>query len=1017
MAGKTLSFYNITGGLNTVQDLATINSTPNRTESPDMKNIEYYKYGGIKTMKGNRNILSTPLVTDDGIEINCGYEYLSKGESTMVVVDGWSRVYRYDPATKSLVNVITYAKANGWTVEDGNDYFKAPTSGNYQTLINDDSMGSGYIEGQERQIRRHSITSYNNGIIVTNGYSLLYYNLEDKVIKNYIPRLVQTITSESGAESQLYIPIQSNVIAAYKGRLFLANDKLNQFYNKSSDTVPYTNTLSYDNTLYYSGVGYGDNTNETYWTEGAEESDAGRFNNFFGDNSLFTGLMPWSEYLVIHKSKQTYLLDGTSSDSTQWILSPYSHYSVDSQQGIVVANSAYYGYVRDAGGIYPILQRTIYNSTFEGGELSFKIKDSFKYIDLENLQNIYATFHPLNNWIMFYVPTLTNGLSNHCYIYDIKTKTWLYREVPQDVTCAFKFDNKVYIGTRDGLVLEEFYGTSFNGEPIEFYWLSPSYMWGGGTNNTTTSEFRTKLVNEYTNHFYVESLRDGNTIATTKRLISNSGDNLSGLIWDIGILGGEPRVIPTTHPETMFDFLTDNIGDFNPDNYVKVANGYNIKQVPTIVWAYETTEGTTYYSKDNPLKSYSKLYSDSKLTYFVGYYNDKQFVQRDPNGDLEFIDYVTNTAYAWQPQVVTDICFRNSNGVMAWVPVGGSSSCRTNLKTQTTTTTQIYAFYGVDNNGQRNGYYVGVDNLSDANKIVNGTMSPIKMYYLDDNNWNRTFSSNGNSLYVYGARHALYGTATGWGVGAGLPMNQDSPTTSGFVFTWSFSQGTFNSLRLERATSKDKTTTVYTEIPSGTSPLSITKTYTPTNVTENTTSITINVNGTPTVLQRYSAGDFKKAVGTNIIYTNTSTPTTSDKASSSLSMEGNLTISSVGSGYINIGTIQYLRYPSGDNSYTTEAPYKASNILAGLTPTQIESTTRIYDYYADYLKWNTNKSLTDSVWDDNSWLAQGYQTKRFLLPNQYFQTIQYRFSGEALTDSICIAGFEVDGIQLTEVPY
>lgn len=1022
MAGKTLRFYNLTGGLNTIQDMATINSTPNRTESPDMKNIEYYKYGGIQTMKGNKNIIKTLPTPDDGIEINCGYEYLTKGQSTMIVVDGFSRVYRYDPLTKSLINVITYAKANGWTVEVGEDYFRSPTSGNFQTLLDDDSMGSGYVEGSgvPKQVRRHSIVSYNNGIIVTNGYSLLYYNQEDKVIKNYIPRLVQTITNETGEESKLYIPIQSNVIAAYKGRLFLANDKLNEFYNTSNDTVPYTNTLSYDNTLYYSGVGYGDNTDDTYWTEGAEESDAGRFNNFFGDNSLFTALMPWAEYLVIHKSEQTYLLDGTNSDSTQWVLSPYSNYSVDSQQGIVIANSAYYGYVRDAGGIYPILQRSIYNSTYQGQELSFKIKDSLHFIDLDRLQNIYGAYHPINNWIMFYVPDLTNGLSNHCYIFDIKTKTWLYREVPQNVTCAFKFDNKVYIGTKDGLVLEELSGTTFNGEPISFHWLSPSYMWGGGTDNTTTSEFRVKLVNEHTNHFYIESLRDGNTIATKKRLITNSGDNLTGLIWDIGLLPATPKEISETNPESQFDIVTD-LGDFNPDNYTYIeGTGYVLNKVATIVYKYSTSSGQVYYSKDNPLKPYSKLYSDNLLHNFVGYYSDKQFLVKDVNGDLEIIDYVQNIAYAWQQQTITDICFKNSNGVMAWVPVSGGNSCRTNLKTQTNTVTDIYAFYGVDYNKKRNGYIVGTKNQSDVSKIMNGTTENLKMYVRDNNGeWGRTVPSNNSNYYIWASKRAPYGSAIGYGIGAGLPEGQDVPPTSNFFLVWSYSNAynTFNQLQLERAPEYDSKKNTYTEVPSGTNPLSITKTYSPTNVTPNTTSITIQVNGVTTTLQRYSSGDFKKATNSKVIYTQVKNPTTSDKASSTLAMGNDLTITNTSSNSITVGSNEYIRYTTADNTYTTTETYKAINILAGLTPTEESSEVPVYDYYSDYVKWNTTRSLTDTVWDESSWLAQGYQTKRFLLPNQYFQTVQYRFSGEALTDSICLAGFEVDGIQLTEVPY
>lgn len=1005
MAGKTLRFYNLTGGLNTIQDLATINSTPNRTESPDMKNVEYYKYGGIRTMKGNRNILSTPLVTDDGIEINCGYEYLTKNKSTMIVVDGWSRVYRYDQDTKELVNVIDYAKANGWTVEDGYDYFQSPTSGNYKPLLDENinAMGQGWVEGKLRNINRHCIVSYNNGIIVTNGYSLLYYNQEDKVIKNYIPRLVQKFT-EGTTETIVNIPIQSNVIAAYKGRLFLASDELKPFYNKPTDNSTYTNTASYDNTLYYSGVGYGNNTDDTYWIEGAEESDAGRYNNFFGDNSLFTALMPWSEYLVIHKSEQTYLLDGTSSDSSQWVLSPYSNYSVDSQQGIVVANSAYYGYVRDAGGIYPILQRSIYNSTYQGAELSFKIKDSLHFIDLEKLDTIYATFHPINNWLMFYIPELTGDYSNHCYIFDIKTKTWLYREVPQNVTCAFKFNNKVYIGTKDGLVLEELYGTTFNGEPIDFYWLSPSYMWGGGTDNTTTREFRVKLVNEGSNHFYVESLRDGNTIETKKRLISNQGDNLNGLIWDIGINQGTPSTKKEDTDNDLFDTLTE-LGDFNPANYdynTSTAT-YQIKTIPTKVWRYVTSNGT-YYSKDNPLKTSSKIYSDPELKTFVGYYNDNIFYVKDTSGDVTLIEYVTKVAYAWREQTITDICFRNNNGIMAWVPIGGGVA-KTNLKTVTTSKQEITQIglrcYRLSPNLT---WDVRI-NTNDYQTKWNTPNIYIEAWVGQDGQ-GFVHSNNQGSFWIWTGTEAR----DDFGTGERNKQLVVRQTSSGVNVSIGSGFSRY------QANDNVQTITTTTEQPSGTSPLSITKTYTPTNVTPDTQSITIKVNGVDTPLTRYSSGDFKTGEG-SIVYTSLENPTTDDKASSNLSMGEDLNITAVGSNYIQIGNSKYLRYTTGNNSYTIEQPYQASSVFKDVTPSEISSTDRIYDYQNDYIRWKTNRSLTDTVWDLNSWLALGYQTKRFLLPNQYFQTVQYRFSGTALTDSICLAGFEVDGIQLTEVPY
>ena len=85
-----------------------------------------------------------------------------------------------------------------------------------------------------------------------------------------------------------------------------------------------------------------------------------------------------------------------------------------------------------------------------------------------------------------------------------------------------------------------------------------------------------------------------------------------------------------------------------------------------------------------------------------------------------------------------------------------------------------------------------------------------------------------------------------------------------------------------------------------------------------------------------------------------------------------------------------------------------------ITYTLVETIKVLEDYqYPDEMPINT---LTDTVWDNNLWVNIGYETKRMILSDQYFETIQYRFYGNSLEDNLCIAGFEVDGIQLTEVP-
>ena len=57
--GKSFKYQNLTGGLNLVSSIGTINQSPRRTESPDMVNVEYFKLGGIKSMEGNLQIGNT----------------------------------------------------------------------------------------------------------------------------------------------------------------------------------------------------------------------------------------------------------------------------------------------------------------------------------------------------------------------------------------------------------------------------------------------------------------------------------------------------------------------------------------------------------------------------------------------------------------------------------------------------------------------------------------------------------------------------------------------------------------------------------------------------------------------------------------------------------------------------------------------------------------------------------------------------------------------------------------------
>lgn len=968
---KSLSFYNLTGGLNTVQDLATINSTPNRTESPDMMNIEYYKLGGIQTMRGNTQIGQTL----EGETITCGIEYILGNESYMVITTSLDNVYEYNKVTKEFTYI--------GTMEKDQEYI-----GEYNP--------------------RHSMVPYNNGIVIVNGYSVGFYN------RRLSPNFSIITPTLHTTESEEYI-IRPSTVASYKGRLFLG---ANNVVDKKGNSI---------SMLFYSGVGLG---TQTDWGEDpGTGDDAGAYKEFYEDTSYFTGLGTWAEYLVIHKEQNTYLLDGTAYTSDEWELKPYSEYTVPSQQSFVVANNSYYTYVPEAGGIYPILGRTIYNTTYQGSELSFKIKDSFDYLDIDRYNEIYATFNPRRKQILFYMPMIDNinergefNGSGECFIYDIQTKTWLYRKVPQYVTCAFKFENETYIGTKDGKVLQEFKGKTFDGEPIDFYYLTPPFIWGGGTNKTTTKEFRVKMLNSSANHFYVESFKDGNLESKERRLIKNVNDNLGGLVWDLDY----------NYP----NYDNGNIialNDFNPANFTKVGDYYYINKINADVYHY-VINGEDYYSRQQITNTSTNipLYKDIDLTDFVKYNQYLyEIVDEQTQGYSPITTYETRTAYAWVPKKITSYCYKYGN-YYAWIsPNDITGRCTTNLVliTQPTTNTTKTAFQVVNYSNNPSG--IVAVNTSDYNNYWNTPNRSLYAYLRNESTGSWSHTQNGNEIFVNTSNQP---NGSAW---------KDNRGRSVFITTGSVSVMIGGvSYRMQQYDEVQNIPT-NTEQPQGTSPLNITKLY-----TQSGDTITINVQGVGNItLTRYEAGDEFELNGT-LVYTKSETPEVSvDYGYSNTNMSSQIgLVTSSSDNTITVATIVHYRYSQADTTYSQSIIKYSKPLIDSDTPYTIESGTKpVYDYPPRPTE-DKIKSLTDTVWDysnidepyipeadlpdgynnyneipDNlkgdAWLQEGYQTKRILLPNQYFETVQFKFSGSGDNDSICISGFEVDGIQLAETPW
>lgn len=301
-----------------------------------------------------------------------------------------------------------------------------------------------------------------------------------------------------------------------------------------------------DGVLYYSEIGLIHGWDLKY--------GAGAIPMFYNDNSDFTGLGLYSEYLVIHRKDYTYyLMDQGGGGPDFWQLVPFSDVSCESQQSWISTSNSYFVYSRINQGIFPLLKRTIFSNNYLGEPISQKIRNDFEYINDSYYDRIFPVFEPHKRFIMWYMPMIQGSGSNYCYCYDTLTKSWWLRIVPQNVTIAFRFDDRVYIGTQDGLVLQEFKGLDFNGEGIEFSYRTPWFSFGDGTNYLSTREFRCKLDGEYTNNFYVRNRRDGEE-SFTERFVTDSKGGIDSLIWDAGYTSQEEGVSDdTTLTDTVWD--------------------------------------------------------------------------------------------------------------------------------------------------------------------------------------------------------------------------------------------------------------------------------------------------------------------------------------------------------------------------------------------------------------------------------------------------------------------------------
>ena len=515
-----ISYYDLTGGLNNVNTPDTLNSTPKKTESPDMVNVEFMKLGGIRSMDGNIQVGDT-----QPSEVVGGWEYTKNNNKYMIIALKTGELKRLDPITETFIEIYKFAHQsdrvsfcnmnNGVVATNGIDDLVFYEYGRHQVLSGAVSVtaGSNEVTGRTTEFTTElkpgdtvefgtSNTVYTVASITNDTHLTLETNVEETLTDanmylSEISACNATLVNEEDPNVQT--PIRGTAIQFYNGRLWVGGD----------------------NGVFYSQVGQYNKWDIKY--------DAGVIYSIYNDTSKVKALGLYSDYMLIHKEFNTYLLTCTGAAETIQV-KPYSNVSCDSQQSWIVSNTKYYVYSRENMDIFPLSQRTIFSDRYLGDAITNKVRNVFQNLRDADLDNIFCVSLPRKRWMIFYMPMIDQLGSSYGLIFDFQTKSFVVRKVPQTVTIAFNFINEVYIGTEDGKVLREFLGSSFDGQPIIAYYKSPWFDWAGDYFHSF-AEFAIDMATEYKNKFYIRTFKDGDS-PYEDRIIDDGALTTGGLIWD-----------------------------------------------------------------------------------------------------------------------------------------------------------------------------------------------------------------------------------------------------------------------------------------------------------------------------------------------------------------------------------------------------------------------------------------------------------------------------------------------------
>lgn len=323
------------------------------------------------------------------------------------------------------------------------------------------------------------------GMLVATESDSMFY------IKNDAEYTIETCNL-TGLDDEVVYP---DCIAVYQGRVWAAKDS----------------------TIYYSALG----TYDDFTTS----DDAGYINDFHTDTSDITGMHNYKDCLSIYKKDKVYLLQGTNPDDFRII--PFADKGTICQKSILnVDNKQYFV----SNGVYALEQVGELNQIRLGSSISENIITEFENFDKSRLKDAVAVHYQNKHQMWFLFPYRNQQYYKIIWVNDYVNRVWYKRVLPQDITCMCNFNYNILSSDSSGKVYIEDFGTTFNGQSIDFMWKSPFLSLSNVHHRKLIDEFYFVLDDAQDNKFdfYVYKDYDGNCPDDRELIYSR---NLTQLIW------------------------------------------------------------------------------------------------------------------------------------------------------------------------------------------------------------------------------------------------------------------------------------------------------------------------------------------------------------------------------------------------------------------------------------------------------------------------------------------------------